>query len=623
MSVAPAVLTDPILTTREAQPVVLVTSEEILTVRTPAYSKSQSDLSFLVRQPSGSAICSSYVELILTLKFILRQRNNGETQPMGLNVVRTTFTGTHNTINLRYKQENTAAGTDLEGDGSNAQKLAGIRKNASDYGFMPELLPIQNKCVRNAVLTINGSSQSMRMNEFGKEYNLLHLDRPYANKIGGGINDYCKQKIYRTDSATFGNNVISGQFGPPGVISQGEPNSAYNGFGGTYADNRQRQMQVDEWKERVLQDKRFNKVEVENALSKWQIREPLFIGPFSAFQGADAFPAWSCEGQKSPGLLHVHSLQLQLAMEDNWWRSIWLQTCAMSPGLTHTGEVAGVEIESAELQTKWYMPPPRLVSAALTQTVSYATYDVLRFIANFQRSDSNTGLVHDGQNCSFKLNAVSFPYMPSLFVFSIKPHYGFATAFIGNQQTRTSMIDAMKGDKRMAIHTIDLVINTSSAGIPHKGGSNTDAENFVKRLNARELYKMTLENCANMTKFPYTFEEWYRHCGFVAISPAQLSGTLNSPNVRGTVVLSGTIHGRNMMGFPCNVTNNSINLDNNIAANGVVYPNDTELPRYQCFISGFYSNRSLVLDAKSGIVNENTFSSSFQQSLRLGSSQMA
>ena len=69
MSVAPAVLTDPILTTREAQPVVLISSEEILTVRTPAYSKSRSDLSFLVRQPSGSAICSSYVELLLTLRF--------------------------------------------------------------------------------------------------------------------------------------------------------------------------------------------------------------------------------------------------------------------------------------------------------------------------------------------------------------------------------------------------------------------------------------------------------------------------------------------------------------------------------------------------------------------------
>ena len=55
MSVAPAVLTDPILTTREAQPVVLISSEEILTVRTPAYSKSKSDLNFLVRQPSGKS----------------------------------------------------------------------------------------------------------------------------------------------------------------------------------------------------------------------------------------------------------------------------------------------------------------------------------------------------------------------------------------------------------------------------------------------------------------------------------------------------------------------------------------------------------------------------------------
>ena len=211
--------------------------------------------------------------------------------------------------------------------------------------------------------------------------------------------------------------------------------------------------------------------------------------------------------------------------------------------------------------------------------------------------------------------------MPSLFIFSIKPHYGFAPAYIGGQHNLHQMLDDMKGDKRTAIHTIDLVINTSSAGIPHKGGASKEI--FTKRLNARELYKMTLENCSNMTKFPYTFDEWYKHCGFVAISLAQLSGTLNSPNVRGTVVLNGTIHCRNMMGFPCNVTMDRVTLPNDIALNGLLYPNDTEVPRYQCFISGFYSNRSLVLDAKSGIINENTFSSSFQQSLRLGSSQMA
>ena len=81
------------------------------------------------------------------------------------------------------------------------------------------------------------------------------------------------------------------------------------------------------------------------------------------------------------------------------------------------------------------------------------------------------------------------------------------------------------------------------------------------------------------------------------------------------------VHARNMMGFPVNITGNTVNLDNTIANNGEVYANNTAVPRYQCFVSGFYSNRSLVLDAKSGIISENTFSASFQQSLRLGSSQ--
>ena len=72
-----------------------------------------------------------------------------------------------------------------------------------------------------------------------------------------------------------------------------------------------------------------------------------------------------------------------------------------------------------------------------------------------------------------------------------------------------------------------------------------------------------------------------------------------------------------------NVVGESIdNMDVALAADMVAgrYAADKPIPRYQCMISGFYSNRSLVLDAKSGIVNESTFSAAFNQSLRLGSS---
>ena len=125
MSVAPAVLTEPILTTRESQPVVLVSSEEILTVRTPAYSKTKSDLSWLIRQPSGSAICSSYVELILDVSFTL----DGGKQVR----VRAPYNGGLTATKAhRYRYKETA--------GANQHA-----NETSDYGYWPELLPIQNK----------------------------------------------------------------------------------------------------------------------------------------------------------------------------------------------------------------------------------------------------------------------------------------------------------------------------------------------------------------------------------------------------------------------------------------------------------------------------------------------
>ena len=138
----------------------------------------------------------------------------------------------------------------------------------------------------------------------------------------------------------------------------------------------------------------------------------------------------------------------------------------------------------------------------------------------------------------------------------------------------------------------------------------------------RDLYNMTMQNVANYTEFPYSFEEWYANCGFVALSPSQLSGTLNSPNIRGSVVLQGKIYCQNMMKHPINVSRGSVTFGDADGATGV-YDVDGELPRYQCVVAGFYSNRSLVLDAKSGLLNENTFSAAFNQNLRLGVSTQA
>ena len=69
MSVTPAVLTEPVLTQREAAPITVIQSEEVLRTRTPAYSSTNSDISFMVRQPSASAILTNYVELLVEVEF--------------------------------------------------------------------------------------------------------------------------------------------------------------------------------------------------------------------------------------------------------------------------------------------------------------------------------------------------------------------------------------------------------------------------------------------------------------------------------------------------------------------------------------------------------------------------
>jgi len=156
---APTVLTQEILTQRTAQPMVLIQSEEILKTRTPAYSRTNSDISFMVRQPSASAILKNSPELYLEMKFTLSDAIT----------VKSDYSRGNKTDTNKYKAQDQAN---------------------TDYGFMPELLPLQNKCIRNMVITINGASQSVRCNEYGKPYCLMHCSRDYMEKIGGGINDW-------------------------------------------------------------------------------------------------------------------------------------------------------------------------------------------------------------------------------------------------------------------------------------------------------------------------------------------------------------------------------------------------------------------------------------------------
>ena len=548
MSVTPAILTQPVLTQRESAPVCVIQSEEILKTRTPAYSQTNSDISFMVRQPSASAILTNYVEILLDVEF----QSNAD---------------------FKFASDTKADYTH--------QTQAG-----ADFGFVAEGLPLQSKCIRNAVLTINGTSQSMRMNEFGKDYCKLHCNRKYMEKIGNGWNNSSRQLLVGRGANGYGSgnrdvNVLS--------ASDSKQAAAW-----------QRQMTQDD-------SKTDDNLVTKNKTYKFQIREPLFAGPFGAFNMAQSFPAWSSEGMKSPGMLHVHNMQLQFALEDNWQNALFLPVFqAAASNLFPT--VGQPVITKAELICKWALPPPRLVSAALTQSVSYASYDVLRFIA---QPNNNATQLLENQTASFKLNSVSFPYMPSIFCFSIMPHYAHCTPVICGTGKDVAVVEAMKKDKRLTITHMDLSINTSSASLPYKGSQDVQ----TRRLNARDLYLMTLENASSFEDYPDTFEEWYKGGGFCAITPAQLSGNLASPNIRGNVVIQGDIYAINKTGHPVNVATQTINWGGNAG----VYPQGVALPRYRAVVSGFFTNRSLVLDAKSGIMQESTFSQAFQQSLRLGS----
>ena len=561
MSQQPTILTQPELTQRSSKPVVLIQSEEILRVKTPAYSMNKSDLSFLIRQPSSSAICVNDVQLVVECKFKLDSA--AFYKPYTLN---------GDDANAPY-------------DNYEVQNTAG--NNAGDYGYTSQMLPWQNKCIRNAVITINGSSMSHRSNEYGLEYCLLHGNRDYMNKIGGGINDF---------------NV-------PRVLAVGNRHRT------STCETPTRAMQHKAFLNKMLQDKGVDGVAVaaNNDLPVMQWSEKLYLGPFGAFQQADMYPSWSVESQKSPGLLHVHNMQLSLALEDKWWNNMFLQSCTYDAAINQMARIVDVEITKAEIHTRWVLPPPRMISAALTQQVAYSTFDVLRFEAKPQ---PNVALIQDSSDdFSFTLDAVSFPYQPSLYVFSIAPHYGFKSAQIGNKSGASQIIDAINADKRLTITHLDLQVNTSSAAIPFVGGSDS----LTARINARDLYRMTLENSASFEKFPHNFDEWYHNCCVVAITPGQLSGVLNSPNIQGGVTIQGRVFCKNFSGHPVNVSQGVVNQGTLADSGGNRLFEQDVAPRYRCIISGFYSNRSLVLDSKSGLLTESTFSAAFQNSLRMGS----
>ena len=560
MSAAPIVITSEALSQREARPIVLVCPEEILKMRTESFAKNKSEIGFLIRQPSAAAIMSSYVELELVLKF-------KTTRPMAQPIQR---------------------GTLANGQGPGGGGMSGM---------MPEGLPIQSKCVRTAVLSINGASQTYRCSEFVSEYLKLHASRAYMERIGYGWNE----------------------------------NLDGNNYNSTYL------RQQDAWRKQLTVNNRIAHASDADAdgTHHWTksmvFREPLVIGPFGALNHMDAYPAWSCEGAKSPSLLHCDQMQLSFSMLDHWAQNLFL-IIQGSDANTHPvgGEVVDLEVVGAFINTTFYTPPPKMISSSLSQAVRYATWSALRFKMQDPTGAGANGVLDAGEPCKFNLRAATFPYMPNLWVFSVQPNYETKSGrFSGNgANTDEWWARQCKSDKRLTIYQMRLQINATSDAMPFKGGGGVDtaANSVLVQLNSRELYRYYLKNSSSWESAIYSYEEWFNGGCIVAFTSEDLNGITNSPSIRGQVTISGEIFCQNNMNYAVCIadarqpgaivpnTHDSGGGGNGNATSGFALD---RLEHFSACIIGIYTNKQITVDAKSAMLSEAVFSEQLGEQLRL------
>ena len=150
---APVVLTSEELSTREARTVVFVSSEEILPRKIPAYVKSKSEISFLFRQPSASAIMINKHFIELDLQFTVQKKRAVDGQAF-----------VDGETNIIASPE--------------AAPLAGAGGGKA-FGRAMEGLPFLSKCVRTSVISINGATQTYRNSEYFTPYLRAQVGRHY------------------------------------------------------------------------------------------------------------------------------------------------------------------------------------------------------------------------------------------------------------------------------------------------------------------------------------------------------------------------------------------------------------------------------------------------------------
>ena len=579
MAAAPVILTSEELATREARNVVMVSSEEILPRKIPAYVKSATEISFMFRQPSASAILINKPFIELELSFEVKNPN-GEG-----NVAPITFS-------------------------TGAKRCE---------GRLMEGLPFLTKCVRTSVISINGATQTYRNSEYLTSYLRSQMSREAMSKINVAFNEMSDGLL------TIGEDTTSPTlFRKSSLLGPSDSAQAR-------AFIRQHTFEGSAVKTTVAANP--------GKLSRVTIREPLFLGVFGGLQGNDSFPLWSCEQNKSPSLLHVQQCTINFNLLDNWAQNL----CGLYKNSADNElKISGVTIEAAHLCCTYVQPPPKYIASALASNVTYASFKMLRFESHNHNYGTDlmkpVNCVVAGCNapktCTWTLDTVSFQYMPSTFLIEIAPDYNTKCDIVlqgsvhqGDliQHAKNVVLKRSKEDRRMGIVQLDLIINTSPDVVPSSGTiSYTDGQIINLRYNARQLYELYLKNCASVERAIYTFDQWFYGGCVVILSPQDMNGILPSQHIRGNISVQGKITAVNTLGYSAYIGGASQNApnseDNNFKGTfATAWFANKQIEKFRAQITGVYSNCYVALDAKSGLVGENILSEQFGNSLRLSS----
>ena len=491
---APAVQLDEILSTREFSNSVWVSPEEKLVVRSAAISKSNTQLTFQIRQPAPQAILENCPKLELVLEF-----------------------------ELAKSAADGAAGAALDGNWP-------VVSDAADdtcYGAMPEGFPFQTKCVKTLSCTQNGATTTYRPSETFKGYLQANTTRKFMERNGvAPWNDYHNQYAINVGTGYAANakgiKVTSRAEGIQHEIFRrqaiGEDQEGYTAQGAS------------------------------NKLRVFYYSEPLFWGVYNGIGKSDSFPMWSGEFAKSPSLLHQDSTSIDMALVDGWERN-------MCPLISATGTalmVKSCKIVEANMVFDFWSPPPRYVASALSMSASYAcSLKTLRY--EIDSSDGTT--MAPRATTIFKISNSSFPSMPNCFMFKVMPNYQHKMNKIGATAAHQAISHASKMDSCPAIVDMRLQINTSSNCFPQVGNVDTTQANIHNfRFSARQLYKYYLKN-TSYDESLYDFEAWFKHGCTVILTSADLNGVLNSPSIIGLTSVTAQVTVYNTLPYSIYVGN--------------------------------------------------------------------